>query len=275
MNCKLVGEIKASNIFKNVYIGPSVKDSGTSVGAGLLASIKDKKPNILHSNPNPFLGTEITGFETIWDLINAKFKTYSNSMEELIVNDLVANRTIALAVGRLEFGPRALGNRSILCFPNDIVKKNHINKTIKKRYSFQPFALSTLFHFAKVLFILIDNEPYMTTAVIGNIKAIELSQGTLHEDLTCRIHTVDYFPNSLIFKVLWYMKERGLFPGLLNTSFNRKGEPLPRSAYDALVTYLEIEVDVLYSTNIRVEIPSVEKKNVLLSLENEIKRDVD
>lgn len=210
LNCVANTLIAHHSGYKNVHIMPNPGDAGSAIGA--VAAFKNQKLDW----QGPFLGTDIAGEPDI----------------KSMVKDLKEGRVIALAKGRAEFGPRALGNRSLLCDPRGPDAQDRMNK-IKKREAFRPFAPAILAEHAKEYFDMpVDSSPYMQF-VARCLKPDELP-GICHVDGTSRVQTVTEQDNPHFRALLeaWY-KETGC-PVLMNTSLNIKGEPLVNDADDVL-----------------------------------------
>lgn len=209
LNC--VANSEALNAFKNVWIMPNPGDGGNSLGA---AAYYLKKPL---SWKGPFLGHNIN------DVLR----------DDLIVEELLTTGICGVANGRAEFGPRALGNRSLLADPRRADMKDRVNE-VKHREKFRPFAPAVLFEKANECFEFpsgIDSSPYMQ--YVARVRNPELWPAIAHIDNTARVQTVDSEASNLR-KILelWY-KETGC-PMLLNTSLNIKGEPLVNTKDDAI-----------------------------------------
>ena len=189
------------SIFKNVWIMPNPGDAGSSLGAA--AALYGKHLNW----ETPYLGYKINGDYPI----------------DQIVNGLIKDKIVAVANGRAEYGPRALGNRSILADPRDPDIKNKVN-LIKQREEFRPFAPVIMEEFAKDWFEMDFASPYMQYAI--KCKNPELIPSVVHIDGTSRVQTVNQEQHPGLYMVLkkWYLKTG--VPILLNTSLNIKGQPL-------------------------------------------------
>lgn len=190
------------NIYKNIWIMPNPGDAGSSLGAA--AALYGKHLNW----KGPYLGTDLG----------------SRYPRKEILESLRSNKIVAVATGRAEYGPRALGNRSIFADPRDPNIKNLVN-SIKKRENFRPFAPVVLEHFAHEWFDMpTQSIPYMQYAV--KCKRPDLIPSVVHEDGTSRVQTVNQQDHPELYMLLrqWYW-ETGV-PILLNTSLNIKGQPL-------------------------------------------------
>ncbi len=209
LNCVANSRIAQESGFKNVWVMPNPGDAGSAIGA--VAALECKKLEWL----GPYLGSNINRSLDI----------------EGVVNELIAGKVVAVANGRAEFGPRALGNRSLLCDPRGPDAKARMN-TLKRREEFRPFAPAVLEeHAANYFDMVVSTSPYMQ--FIMNCKYPTIFPGICHYDNTSRVQTVNYAdnPNFRAILELWY--EKTGCPMLMNTSLNVKGEPLVNTLEDA------------------------------------------
>jgi carbamoyltransferase len=209
LNCVANSVIAKQKYYKNIWVMPNPGDAGSSIGA--VAALERKHLEWHH----PYLGTNIN---RVLDI-------------EGIVKDLIAGKVVAVANGRAEFGPRALGNRSLLCDPRGPDAKARMN-TLKRREEFRPFAPSVLEEHANTYFDMpVAESPYMQ--FVARCRVPELLPGICHYDNTSRVQTVKAQdnPNFRLILELWY--EKTGCPMLMNTSLNVKGEPLVNSLEDA------------------------------------------
>jgi carbamoyltransferase len=189
---------------------PNPGDAGSAIGA--VAALTKKQLTW----PGAYLGTDIKRQLDI----------------DSIVKDLLAGKVVAVANGRAEFGPRALGNRSLLCDPRGPDAKSRMN-ALKRREEFRPFAPAVLAEHADTYFDMpVKEAPYMQ--FVANCKEPTLLPGICHYDNTSRVQTVSKNNNNIFRSLLeaWY-KASGC-PLLMNTSLNIKGEPLVNSWQDAI-----------------------------------------
>ena len=208
LNC--VANSKINTIFKNTWIMPNCGDAGTSLGAAALV-LKKKL-----TWKNVFLGYNIK----------------KNYELEKISNELCKNNVVGIANNRAEFGPRALGNRSLLADPRNKNTKNNMN-LIKKREKFRPFAASILEEDAKNYFQMnVDKSPYMQFTF--KCKFPNEFPAICHVDGTSRIQTVSKNDNLNFYYLLKEYKEKSGCPMLLNTSLNIKGKPIVNNEKDVL-----------------------------------------
>jgi carbamoyltransferase len=197
------------NIFNNVWIMPNPGDAGSSLGAA--AALYGKHLNW----KNPYLGYDLKGEYPV----------------DEIINSLIKNKIAAVASGRAEYGPRALGNRSILADPRDPEIKDKIN-LIKKREMFRPFAPVVMEEFASDWFEMNFKSPYMQYAV--KCKKPNLIPSVVHIDGTSRVQTVNRDQHNGLWNVLNKFYSRTGVPVLLNTSLNIKGQPLLNDENDII-----------------------------------------
>ena len=212
LNCVANTLIANSNAFKHMWVMPNPGDAGSAIGA-VAAYTRT------HLNwETPYLGTNIPGELDI----------------EAVINALLAGEVVGIANGRAEFGPRALGNRSLLCDPRGPDAKDRMN-TIKKRQKFRPFAPAILAEHADTYFempAIVQDSPYMSYVV--RCRVPDLIPGVVHKDGTSRVQTVTENDNPVFRRLLeaWYAATG--CPILINTSLNIKGEPLVNTWEDAM-----------------------------------------
>lgn len=169
-----------------------------------------------------------------------------------VVDDLVGGKTVAIASGRLEFGPRALGARSILSLPTETEKRDRLN-AIKQRHTFQPVAASDAAELVSTFFAVTQPSRFMGMSAPASALAVAQLPAAVHADQTCRVHAPLNGDAPFLQSILQDLYRRGLPPAVLNTSFNARGQPLPRVAADIVDMYLRMDVDVLYLDNLRLE----------------------
>ena len=205
LNC--AANTRLYNIFDKVWIMPNPGDAGSSLGAAAALYGKHLDWN------SPYLGTEIPGEYPV----------------DKIIERLLLNKVAPVASGRAEFGPRSLGNRSILADPRDPDIKEKVN-LIKKRELFRPFAPVVLEEDSKEWFDLKEPSPYMQFAV--RCKKPSEIPSVVHEDGTSRVQTVNESDHPGLYNLLKKWKHLTGIPVLLNTSLNIKGQPIINDRYD-------------------------------------------
>ena len=276
LNCVANGKIIKEKIFENVWIQPAAGDAGGSLGAALAHWYIEKK-NQRKVSPSDdmkgsYLGQEFSENQIIDELneIGAKFKTLDyEDLINITAQNLSNQKVIGWFQGRMEFGPRALGCRSILADPRSPNMQKNLNLKVKYRESFRPFAPSILRDDLSKWFDLDINSPYMLlVANLSSHKRIKISQNeknlfgidklnvtrseipaVTHVDYSSRIQTVNKETNKIFFDLLTKFKEITGCPILINTSFNVRGEPIVNSPTDAFNCFMGTELDLLIIGN--------------------------
>ena len=267
LNCVANMHIRQRGGFENLFVQPAAGDAGGALGAAALAYNRvSEDPRGYGQIKNVFWGPEVTNREAkrVLDIaaINyASYETKQTNLIEFIVEKLASGNVIALHTGRMEFGPRALGARSILADPRGSGTRDHINQIVKKRESFRPFAPAVLVEYAQEYFDISGESPFMieTCAVAekGALPAIT------HVDGTARVQTVSMQSNSFLARLLRKFYARTGCPVLLNTSFNLAGEPIVCSVQDSLRSFIKSELDILVINDFVVD-----RKNVSMHSRN-------
>ena len=276
LNCVANGKILKEKIFDNLWVQPAAGDSGGSLGAALaLWHIEQKNPRIINPNDNmkgSYLGPEFKQNEIEEELnkIGAKFSILSElELIEKTATDLSSGEAVGWFQGRMEFGPRALGGRSILADPRSSSMQKKLNLKVKYRESFRPFAPSVLDENLSEWFDIKVDSPYMLMVaninkdkilkmndkqknLFGidklNIKRSEIPAVT-HVDYSARIQTVHKETNEKYFKLIQKFKEKTNCPVIVNTSFNVRGEPIVNTPLDAFNCFMGTELDKLVIGN--------------------------
>ncbi len=276
LNCVANGKILKEKIFDNIWIQPAAGDAGGSLGAALAFwHIEQKNNRMINTNDDmqgSYLGTKFTQEEIENELksIGAKFETldYENVIKKT-AEYLSIEKAIGWFQGRMEFGPRALGSRSILADPRSDKMQKSLNLKVKYRESFRPFAPSVLREDLPKWFDLNVDSPYML--LVANIsldKKIEMNEeqkklfgidklnikrseipAVTHVDYSARIQTVTKETNKRYFDLISKFKEITGCPLLVNTSFNVRGEPIVNTPKDAFSCFMGTELDYLVIGN--------------------------
>ena len=272
LNCVANGKILNEKIFENIWVQPAAGDAGGALGAALAFwHIDQKNPRNINNEDDmsgSYLGPEYSQAEIEKELkrLGARFKILSESE---IINqtskDLSSGNAIGWFQGRMEFGPRALGCRSILGDPRSPDMQKNLNLKVKYRESFRPFAPSILAEDLNNWFDINSYSPYMLMVskvkkekclkmtendqkLFGieklNVKRSEVPAIT-HVDYSARIQTVHEHTNKKYYKLLSKFKELTGCPILVNTSFNVRGEPIVNSPEDAFKCFMGTELDNL------------------------------
>lgn len=245
------GKISRNTDFINIYIPPAGHDAGTSIGSALYLYNHvlgyDKMPPML----NPYLGTFAKNDE-IEILLKEKGVSYEyyndNELTKVVAKYLNDGKVVGWFQGRAEFGPRALGGRSILVDPRREDAKDLLNSKIKRRESFRPFAPSILKEKVADYFEIIDEVPFMEKVLPIKKDKQNLIKAVTHVDGSGRLQTVDKSVSPKYYKLIEEFNNLSGVPILLNTSFN-ENEPIVNLPIEALNCYLRTSMDVLVLEN--------------------------
>ena len=293
LNCVANGKIKNENIFKNLWIQPAAGDAGGALGAALalwhIEQNQIRKINLKDDMKGSYLGPEYlqSEIESQLNELGAKYKVLKE--EEVIkntVNDLTKGKAVGWFQGRMEFGPRALGARSILADARSSSMQKKLNLKVKYRESFRPFAPSVLREDVSEWFHLNSDSPYML--LVSNVeekKCIEMDSNqkklfginqlnvkrseipaVTHVDYSARIQTVHQETNPKYYNLLLHFKKGTGCPVIVNTSFNVRGEPIVNTPEDAFNCFMGTELDVLAIGNCYLE-----KKDQVVSSKTDYK----
>lgn len=248
------GLIAKSGLFKNIYIQPAAGDSGTSLGAALMVNHYTLNRPRKFVMDTAFLGPSYTQEQCLQATVKSglKYQVLNDDLYDVVAEKLIENKIVAWFQGRMEFGPRALGNRSILANPINPDMKDILNRRVKFRESFRPFAAIVEEKECGTYFDFDMPNPFML--LVYNVKEPykkELPSLT-HVDGTVRIQTVNDVENKPMAKLLHAFKRRSGFPVLINTSFNIKGEPIVCTPEDALRSFADADMDYLVIENILI-----------------------
>lgn len=246
--------IKNSKLFKEIYIPPFTSDCGLHFGAACYALFKHQQKIELPKNV-ALLGREYSESEIDNEIKDLKYKKYDdfNKLCEETSKLLHENKIVGWFQGKSEFGPRALGSRSILMNPSKKEHKDIINERIKHREYWRPFAGIILDEYLKDYFEDNINNPYMIYSQTVKLEKKEELAAIIHEDNTCRIQTVNAEMNDKVTTLLnEYHKISGV-PVLLNTSFNDNGQPIVETPKDAVDAFKNLDIDYLVIGNYLVE----------------------
>jgi len=280
LNCVVNGKILKEKVFENIWIQPAAGDAGGSLGAALaLWHIDQNNPRTVDykdSMQGSYLGPEYTQKQIEEHLvkIGAIFETLEEeNLLDKTASDLSSGEAIGWFQGRMEFGPRALGGRSILGDPRSSSMQKNLNLKVKYRESFRPFAPSILKEDLGDWFDVNVDSPYML--IVSNVnknKTIKMTEdesklfgidklnikkseipAVTHVDYTARIQTVHQETNEKYFKLIKKFKEKTNCPILVNTSFNVRGEPIVNTPLDAFNCFMGTELDKLVIGNCYLE----------------------
>lgn len=241
-NCVLNGKILSSNLFNQMFIQPAAHDAGCALGAA--AMIAAKSSTILPLN-HVYTGTQVPSKENIYSCLNLWSQLIDFRLEKDVslaaAESIAKGEVIGWVQGRSEFGPRALGNRSILADPRPAENKERINKLIKKRESFRPFAPAVLEEEVNKYYCVsqsIANLSYMTFTIQATDLGKSLLHATTHIDGSSRVQTVSKKTNNLFWNLIKKVDDLTGVPVVLNTSFNNNYEPIVDNIHDSIISFL-------------------------------------
>ena len=276
LNCVANGKILEAGIFKKIWVQPAAGDAGGSLGAALAFWYEElKKERVISQNDSmngSYLGPSFksTEIKAKLNLLNANYKEL-NEVE--LINEtakqVAKEKTVGWFQGRMEFGPRALGSRSIIADPRSKKMQKNLNLKVKFRESFRPFAPSILAEDVSNWFEIDQDSPYMLfVAKVKKNKQIPMSNedkklfgieklniarsdipAVTHIDYSARIQTVHEKTNPKYYRLISKFKELTGCPILVNTSFNIRGEPIVCSVEDAYSCFMGTNLDILVCEN--------------------------
>lgn len=248
LNCAAIGKLKVASKPNTVYVPYAPGDDGAAIGCALYASNVGKSA----VNCSPYLGTEYDEEEilsAIYDKeLDFEFIDDYDTLCVKVSQEIGDGKIIGWYQGRMEFGPRALGNRSILADARNPKMKDMINARIKFREAFRPFAPAVLEDCASQIFQRAETSPYMSTTY-NIVEGEKRFPAITHVDNTSRIQTVSQEQNERFFNLLRTFDKLTGCPLLLNTSFNVMGEPIVCSPADAISTFQNSGIDILVMNN--------------------------
>nr|WP_075488215.1 carbamoyltransferase [Prochlorococcus marinus] len=289
LNCVANGKLLQENIFDEIWIQPASGDSGSALGAAFVGWHQhQKQERVVNTNDSmkgTYLGPEFSNKEitNYLEQINAIFHTHSDSaLFELVAEELEKGHVIGWFNGPMEFGPRALGGRSILGDPRNQKMQSVMNLKIKYRESFRPFAPSVLEEDIFNQFEMNVKSPYMLMVApvkkelckkmteeedkLFGLEKLNIPRSSLpaitHVDYTARVQTVNTTTNPRYYNLISAFKKKTGCPTIINTSFNVRGEPIVCTPQDAYRCFMRTEIDVLVLQNqilFKREQPNVEK----------------
>lgn len=277
LNCVANGKLLREEIFEDIWVQPASGDAGGALGAALgayhiMLNKKRKPSDKIDNMKGSFLGPEYSDLKINETLegCGAVFSNHSqDQIIELTAKDLADGKAVGWFSGRMEFGPRALGNRSILADPRSESMQKLLNLKVKYRESFRPFAPSILREDLSDWFEMDTDSPYMLLvanvvesqrkavtkeeSVLSGVDKINYPRSTIpavtHVDFSSRIQTVHKETNLTFYRLLEQFKKLTNFPVLVNTSFNVRGEPIVLTPEDAFRCFMGTELDVLVVGN--------------------------
>ena len=255
MNSVLNGKILSNSKYENIYIGGSPDDSGISIGAaqyGFFLDKKNKQKNTIMLKHNYF-GKEYSDEDILREINKRKIKSSTiNNVEAFVAKKLREKKIVGWFQGKSEFGQRALGNRSILADPthNDI--KDIINKSVKYREQFRPFAPAILKEKQEKYFNITKKQDsyFMEKVFMFKKEYIKKLPGVVHFDGSGRLQTVDKEINPKFYSLIEEFEKLSDHPVIINTSLNINGVPMAETPSDAIDCFFQSGIDFLVMNNI-------------------------
>ena len=276
LNCVANGKILKEGLFKNIWIQPASGDAGGALGAAQAFYYQelDNKRKILKTDSmnGSYLGPKFTD-----DQVEDELKNCGANFKKLTPDQIIKDTAKALSEekavgwfqGRMEFGPRSLGNRSIIADSRSEKMQKNLNLKVKYRESFRPFAPAVLFEKVSEWFEINCESPYMLlVADVKKSKQLQMTEeqknlfgidklnikrssipSVTHVDYSARIQTVHKETNPIFHKLIEEFEGITKYPVLVNTSFNVRGEPIVCSAADAFNCFMGTDLDVLVCNN--------------------------
>ena len=276
LNCVANGKILKEGLFKNIWIQPASGDAGGALGAAQAFYYQelDNKRQILKTDSmnGSYLGPQFTD-DQIENELKSCGANYKKLTQDQIINDtakaLSEEKAVGWFQGRMEFGPRSLGNRSIIADPRSENMQKNLNLKVKYRESFRPFAPAVLFEKVSEWFEINSESPYMLlVADVKKSKQLEMTNeqknlfgidklnvkrssipSVTHVDYSARIQTVHKETNPIFYRLIEEFEKITKYPILVNTSFNVRGEPIVCTATDAFNCFMGTDLDVLVCNN--------------------------
>ena len=298
LNCVANGKILRQKIFDDIWIQPAAGDAGGSLGAALAYwhhELKKPRENFQDQMKGAYLGPKLSekNVEDQLKKLKARYtKKSSSEISSIVAKELSNGKTVGWFQGRMEFGPRALGGRSILADPRSDKMQKELNLKIKFRESFRPFAPSVLREEVSNWFELNYDSPYMLlVADVKREKQIIMSEkdkklfgidklnikrssipAITHVDYSARIQTVHKETNLKYYNLINEFKKITDCPVIVNTSFNVRGEPIVCSVEDAFNCFMGTNLDILAIENYLL-IKDDQDKSLLKDYKNKFELD--
>lgn len=247
-NCVLAGKILRSGLFDHVFVQPASHDGGCALGAAMYPFVQNSsKISVAASRlEHVYLGTDINEGKTSSELTSQEvwkdfIKLEGRLTSEGVARLMAEGHVVGWVQGRAEFGPRALGNRSILADPRPSSNKDLINELVKKREHYRPFAPVVLEEYVEEYFEVPSTQrqfPFMVFAVNVRPDKRALLGAVTHVDGTARVQTVNRKTNEALWDLIDAFRQQTGVPILLNTSFNNNVEPIVNTVDEAIVCLL-------------------------------------
>lgn len=249
------GKIKLNTPFKNIYIPSAGHDAGISMGAAMYVYYQGNEEAVREPVYRACTGSAFSNeaIKAYLDKENIEYREYSgDELMDRVTDKLINGGVVGWFNGRSEFGPRALGGRSILADPRRTDAKELLNAKIKRRESFRPFAPSILKEYASGFFQQDDLVPFMEKVFVIKEDKRDLIPAVTHFDGTGRLQTVDKEISPDYYNLIDTFRRKTGIPVLLNTSFN-ENEPIVNTPSEAVSCFLRTDMDMLVMENVVLE----------------------
>lgn len=255
LNCKANQRILDSGVARNVFIFPAAGDGGTAEGAALALSAELNEVSSFRME-HPYYGPQYAE-DSIQEILDERKLSYEyHKGMGRVVGELISDGLIVgWFRGRMECGPRALGNRSILADPRDPSMKDIVNLRVKRREYWRPYAPSILEEQAEQYLVNAQESPFMILSFRVPSERIDEIPSVVHVDGTTRPHTVKREVNPEYWEVIKTFERETSVPAILNTSFNLAGDPIVCTPQDALQTFFNCGMDCLALENFLIRKP--------------------
>ncbi|MEO2219250.1 carbamoyltransferase C-terminal domain-containing protein [Chromobacterium vaccinii] len=249
LNCAAAGWLRDSGYVQDVLVPPGADDAGSAIGAAMLAHARltGQRPDPIHT---PYLGIEFTDqeAEAYIKLLGIEYECFDDAtLIDHVATAITEGNIVGWFQGKSEFGPRALGNRSIFADPRPAVMRDKINEKIKHREGFRPFAPICIETNMQDWFSPAKPSPFMTS-VFRSLQP-DVLQAVTHVDGTARVQTIPPSPQTRTVALINAFHAKTGIPVLLNTSFNVAEEPIVLTPFDAFNTFRESKLDILVLGN--------------------------
>ncbi len=250
LNSAFNGMVLQQTPFKDIFIPSAPSDDGNAIGAALLG-VKHDAPQTIIKNAyqTPYLGDEIDEQEVAHFVAKSGWRNVERleypALYQAVAQALADGDIVAWVQGRAEFGPRALGNRSILADPRSFAMKAKINAAVKFREPFRPFAPIVLHEKGEQYFEHYHDTPYMEKVLNFKPEVCAQVEAVCHADNTGRLQSITKARNEHLYALIEAFEQRTGVPIILNTSLNVMGKPMVSSLNDVVMTFLTTDLDIL------------------------------
>jgi len=252
LNCKMNGKILNSGLIKDIFIQPVASDAGCSIGAAVFMAMK--YGNNFKKMEHVYFGPEYSNEEIEKTLKKCKINyEYHDDISGVCAELLEKQNIIGWFQGRMECGPRALGNRSILADPRDVKMKDKINILVKHREQWRPFCPSILDEDKDEYLVNAYESPFMILTFEVLEDKVKDIPAVIHVDNTCRPQTVKKDVNPIYYDLIKEFKKLTGIPLILNTSFNIRGQPIICKPEEALAMFFSEGMDALAMGNFLIK----------------------